>query len=151
MTKKTIVNGGRLIFLGLGLLRLSRVTPGNPGEIFVAISWTLVELGILEFLTWRAALLYAAYSKWSAKQAESDRKKALLEVGYANLSRLEEQFNRCQKEINEHINNVENRSTTHANLEAIVESAKRSVIDGYNAGIAENRGRLSVSNQSFRN
>ncbi len=141
--------GGVVMFVGFGILRIAKAA--DWGEILFASALTIVELGIIGLLEWRAAALRDAYRDWSAKQAEVAGKKALLEAANANHARLENLFNRSQKAIITHINLVESRSIRHFNIAAIVAAAKKSILDGYNAGIAFNRGRAFGAGQSTNN
>jgi hypothetical protein len=152
--KRTTANwlglvGGFLIFIGLGILRIASAT--SWGEILFAIAMTIVELGIIGMLEWRAAALRSAYQDYAVKRVELDSKTAFLEAARTHHARLQELLDNCQKAITDYITQVEKKAICHLNIEAIVNSAKKSVLDGYNAGIAENRGRQSGATQSFRN
>jgi hypothetical protein len=150
--KRTVANWGGLIAgivvgLGLGLLRLAHAE--GWGEILFALALTIVDLGIVLLLEFTASSKRAAQQEYETENAASTTAKAKLDMARAKLTRCKEQIAKLVASIDKHIEYVELRSVRRYNIEDIKAAAIKSARNGYQAGIAENRGRVRGAKEKW--
>jgi hypothetical protein len=75
--------------------------------------------------------------------------KAKLDMARAKLTRCQEHVTKLVASINKHIEYVELRSIRRHNIEDIKAAAIKSALNGYQAGVAENRGRVRGAKEKW--
>ena len=134
------LSAGIFMSLALGALRVKGAT--NTGDYIFAAAMTVLELGIVIGLEGIAKSRRAARQDWTASKAVADQVKARLELAQTNLERCKDRVGELNDAINGHINYVEEREVRYLRIDEIEATALKAVRDGYQAGIAENRGRV---------
>jgi hypothetical protein len=130
---------GIVLGIGLGIVRLSAVE--GTTEVLFGIGLTVVELSVVLLLEWYALGLRAAEDEWKARQDIELVAIATADAARSEHSRRVERLQKINDAIVEKISHVEERH--HRNDVARLEAAAvKAVLDGYNAGIAENRGHV---------
>lgn len=125
--------------LGLGIVRLS-AAKGTP-EVLFAMGLTVVEVSVVLLLEWYALGITANENEWKARQDIELVALALADAARSEHSRRIERLRKINEAIAGAISHVEDRH--HRNDVARLEAAAiRSVLDGYAAGISENRGHV---------
>lgn len=142
--KRSITNiGGLVAGIGIsvatGILRITEAQTWN--EYVFAIALTLVEAFTVVFLEWHAIGLRSNYRQWFEYQQELAKGTAELEAAQADCSRWEEGLAGINKDINSHISYVEERWIRHHKVADLELLAVKAIIDGYDQGIAEVKGR----------
>jgi len=138
---------GIVVGLGLGLLRTAHAD--GSGEILFALALTIVDLGIVLLLEFTAGSKRAAQQEYEAENATSTMAKAKLDMARAKLTRCQEHVTKLVASINKHIEYVELRSIRRHNIEDIKAAAIKSALNGYQAGVAENRGRVRGAKEKW--
>jgi hypothetical protein len=134
------VVAGIILGVGLGAVRLSAT--GDTGEKGITIGLTVVEIAIVLLLEWLASGLRARDSEWLPKHALESQAIQARDAALAELSRWEAKVKGLHEAIRTKIALVENRHNRNINLPELEAVAIKAVMDGYNAGITENIGRL---------
>lgn len=142
---KTLTNwagliGGVILSLGLLAVRLSGAE--GLGETAFAVGLSLAEVGIIVLLEKTAGALREAKDTWASRRVAYEQAGALRDVARGEFVKRSEQLEQIEKWISAHHAYVEERSDRHFNVTDIMASAEKSVLDGYNDGLAANRGRL---------
>lgn len=130
------------IFMGLALGALRVKGAVNNSDYIFAAAMTVLELGIVIGLEGIAMSRRAEQQKWVAQKATADQANARLEMAKVNLQRCKDQVKELNNAINGHINYVEEREVRYLRINEIEAAALKAVRDGYQAGVAENRGRI---------
>jgi hypothetical protein len=126
--------------LGLGIVRLSAVE--GTTEVPFAIGMTVVEISVVLLLEWYALGLRASEDEWKTRRDIELEAIATASAFSSEHSRRVERVQKINAAIARKIANVEDRH--HRNDVARLESSLvRAVLDGYNAGISENRGHVN--------
>jgi hypothetical protein len=130
---------GMVMGVGLGIVRLSSAT--DPSERWLAIGLTALEIGVVILLEWFALGLRHSEAQWEAKHIAEQEAIDCRENTRAELQRLQSEITEFNRKIAEHIRYVEDRHNRNINIAELEAAAVKAILDGYNAGIAENRGR----------
>ena len=130
---------GIVMGLGLGVVRLSAVETVTEG--LFAIGLTVVEVSVVLLLEWYALGLRSAEGEWKTRRDIELMAIATADAARSEHSRRVARLQKINDAIAEMISRVEDRHHRNdvARLEA---SAVKAVLDGYNAGISENRGHV---------
>jgi len=128
---------GLLLGIGLGAARLSSAE-GTSEKVF-AIGLTVVEIAEVLLLEWLASGLRNGEHNWDLLKLAEDEASRTCNAERDALSRWQALLHEVDQAISNKIDYVEDRSIDLPELEAV---AVKAVMDGYNAGIAENVGRL---------
>jgi len=133
------LSAGIVMGVGLGIARLSAAK--GTAEVLFATGLTLVEVSVVVLLEWYALGLAANESEWKARQDIELVAVALTDAARLEHSRWAGRLQKVNEAIAGAISHVEDRHHRNdvARLEA---SAVKAVLDGYNAGIRENRGHV---------
>src|SRR5438093_10475315 len=91
---------------------------------------------------WLAAGLRPGYVEWTENQSAYSQATAELEAARAEQERRENRLAQLNEKISSHINYVEDLSLRNINLQHLIEISVRAVLDGYNKGLALNKGRV---------
>lgn len=141
------VAAGATLGLGLGAIRLAAAN--ETGEVLIAVGLTVFEIAAVLLLEWLASALRIKEEAWlpiHAKETEA----------IAAQDAVQKDFARCQsraRELDESIANkiafVADRHIRNIQLPELETVAIKAVLDGYNAGTAENIGRLRGVTRNF--
>jgi hypothetical protein len=141
--KRSSTNAGGLIAgigisMGTGILRLTDAQ--SSSEYIFAIALTLVEIFTIVFLEWHAIGLRSNYHEWKVYQEDITKATAELEAAQADLHRRQQELTAVNQALDNHVAHVEERWIRHNKIADLEMLAVKAVIDGYNQGIAENKG-----------
>jgi len=128
-----------VISVGLAVLRLSQAS--GVGEILFTAALTIIEIGLIVLLEWRATALRVAFDEWLVRNGEILIARAQFEVARSGLANLRERLREADESIASHIRYVEDRLFRHSTIDNIVKATVHSAISGYAAGTSANRGR----------
>jgi hypothetical protein len=134
------VGAGVILGLGLGAVRLS--SAHGADEVMFAMGLTIIEIAAVLLLEWLASGLRTSEAEWLPRHKAETEAIALRDAAQDDLKRWQERIKELGNAIAHKIAFVEdrhNRNIGIADLEAV---AIKAVLDGYNAGIAENVGRV---------
>jgi hypothetical protein len=134
------VTAGVILGLGLGAVRLSATSDATGMGIGVGL--TIMEIAMVLLLEWCASGLRRKDEEWLPKHGAEMQAVAARDAAQANLSRCKETVKELDEAIAAKIALVENRHNRNIHLPELEAVAIKAVMDGYNAGIAENKGRL---------
>jgi hypothetical protein len=134
------VAAGIVLGLGLGALRLS--SAAGLAEVLFALGLTVVEISAVLLLEWLASGLRVREDEWHAVKRAEDKAVALRDAELADLQHRQARVKEVSDAIGHKIAYVEDRSHRNLHLPELEAVAVKAVLDGYNAGIAENVGRL---------
>jgi len=134
------VVAGIVLGLGLGALRLSSAK--GSGEVVFALGLTGVEISAVLLLEWLASGLRVREDEWQVIKRAEDAAVALRDAALADLERRQTRAKEVSDQIGRKIAYVEDRSHRNLHLPELEAVAIKAVLDGYNAGVAENVGRL---------
>jgi hypothetical protein len=134
------LSAGIFMSLALGALRVKGAK--DSGDYIFAAAMTVLELGIVIGLEGIAKSRRAARQDWAGHKAVADQANARLEMAQTNLERWKDRLRELNNAINGHINYVEEREFRYLRIDEIEATALKAVRDGYQAGVAENRGRI---------
>lgn len=142
------VTAGVILGLGLGAIRLSATS--DAAAMGIAIGLTIVEIATVLLLEWFASGLRRRDEEWLPKHADEMQAAAARDASQADLSRWKGKVKELNEAIAAKIALVENRHNRNIHLPELEAVAIKAVMDGYNAGIAENIGRLRGVRYSVR-
>src|SRR5438093_5966001 len=91
---------------------------------------------------WLAAGLRPRYVEWTENQSAYNQATAELEAARAEQERRQNRLAQINEKISSHINYVEDLSLRNINLPHLIATATHTTLDGYNKGLALNKGRL---------
>jgi hypothetical protein len=131
---------GFIISAGLGLLRWSGASEDE--EKILAIALTVLEVGLIVIAEWVASGLRDHFREWIPQQAAYDKAKGALAAAQDELGRRQDRLAQINNAVKAHIEYVEDLDLRNVNLNELVSAAVKAVIDGYNEGLAINRGRV---------
>jgi hypothetical protein len=134
------VVAGIVLGLGLGALRLSSAQ--GAAEVLFAIGLTIVEVSAVLLLEWLASGLRVREDEWRVLKVGEDKAVAVRDAVLADLERRQKRFQEANDAIFRKVAYVEDRTHRNVHLPELEAVAIKAVLDGYNAGIAENVGRL---------
>jgi hypothetical protein len=143
--RRTIANwaglaAGITVSVGLGLFRLAGATESE--DILFAIALTVVEIGLVILPEWVALGLRAHYREWLARQDARNEAMAALAAARSDHQRRQDHLDKLNHAIKEHIDFIADLELRQVNLRDLIRTAVKAVLDGYNAGIANNRGHV---------
>jgi hypothetical protein len=130
------------VTLGLGLCAVRLSATGDTGDKGIAVGLTIVEIATVLLLEWLASGLRTRHAEWLPKYAVEVQATAARDAALAELSRWKGKVKELGEAIAAKIAHVENRHNRNIHLPELEGVAIKSVMDGYNAGITENIGRL---------
>jgi hypothetical protein len=134
------VAAGIVLGLGLGALRLSSAQ--GLAEVLFALGLTVVEVSAVLLLEWLASGLRAREEEWRILKMAEDKAIAFRDAELADLGRRQKALQEVSDGVRQKIAQVEDRAHRNLHLPELEAVAVKSVLDGYNSGIAENLGRL---------
>jgi len=134
------VTAGVVLGLGLGALRLSSAK--GAGEVLFALGLTVVEVSAVLLLEWLASGLRSREDEWRVIKQAEDKAVGFRDAAFADLERRQTRAKEVGDLIGRKIAYVEDRSHRNLHLPELEAVAIKAVLDGYNAGVAENVGRL---------
>lgn len=130
---------GIVLGLGLGMVRVSAAE--GVVEVLFAMGLTVVEISVVLLLEWYALGLRASEDEWNTHRDIELVAIATMDAARSEHSRRVERLRKINDAIAGTISHVEDRH--HRNdVDRLEASAVQAVVDGYNAGIAENRGHV---------
>jgi hypothetical protein len=143
--RKTIVHwiglaAGIGVGIALAVIRLS--TAENTGECMFALGLTIFEVAAVLLLEFAASGLRDAEDKWTPARKSEDEAIKLRDAAQGDLNRWTSRLEEINKAIRDHIGYVEDRATRNLQVSELEAVAMKAVLDGYNAGITENLGRI---------
>ena len=128
--------------VGLGLMALRLSSAHGVSQGLFAVGLTAVEVSAVMLLEWLARGLRAREDEWRALRPLEEKAIALRDSALADLERRKAHAQEVGGAIGNKIAYVEDRSHRCVHLPELEAVAIKAVLDGYNAGIAENLGRL---------
>ncbi len=131
---------GILLGLGLGAVRLSAAE--GPAEMLFGVGLTVIEIAAVLLLEWLASGLRNSEDRWLPLKTTEDQAIAARETALADLTRWQSRIKELNQAIAQKIAYVEDRFNRNLHLPELEAVAIKAVLDGYNAGITENVGRL---------
>lgn len=134
-----VVIGGTVVAVALGLWRISAAE--GFGDVATAVALTGLEIGVIVILEWTGKRHEEGVLRWHLRADARGTVDAGVAAAELDLSRRQEELARLDTEIEEHVAYVEDRTFRNLAIEELIKAATTAVKDGYNAGIAENRGR----------
>jgi hypothetical protein len=135
----TAVVGGIVVALALGAWRISGAD--GLGDVLTAIALTGLECGVIVILEWTGKRHEAAVRGWRARDDARGAVDAGVAAAQLDLARRRTELSRLDEAISEHVAYVEDRVFRNLAIEELSKAATTAVKDGYNAGVAANRGR----------
>lgn len=129
-------------FLGIGLCAVRLSATGNGSDKGIAIGLTVVEIATVVLIEWVASGLRAKDAEWLPKHTAELRAVSARDVAEADHSRWKSRVKELGEAIDRKIALVEGRHDRNVQLPELEGAAVKAVMDGYNAGITENIGRL---------
>jgi hypothetical protein len=134
------VVAGIVLGVGLGALRLSSAE--GAAEVLFALGLTIVEVSAVLLLEWLASGLRTREDEWRVIKLAEDKAIACRDAELADLARRQKKLQEVTGAIGQKIAYFEDRAHRNLHLPELEAVAIKAVLDGYNAGIAENVGRL---------
>jgi hypothetical protein len=130
------------VTLGVGLCAVRLSATGDAGDKGIAVGLTIVEIATVLLIEWQASGLRTRDAEWLPKHAAEIQAFATRDAALADHSRWKNKVKELNEAIATKIAIVENRHNRNINLPELEAVAIKAVMDGYNAGITENIGRL---------
>jgi len=134
------VAAGVILGIGLGAVRLSAANGASDG--LIAVGLTIVEIAEVLLLEWVGSGLQAREVEWLAKNSVEAVAIAARDAAQADLRRWKDKLKELDDAIARMIALVEDRHNRNIHLPELEGVAIKAVMDGYNAGITENIGRI---------
>jgi hypothetical protein len=136
---RAVVAGGIIFALGLGVWRASGAA--GASDYFTAAALTALEIGVIVILEWTGKRHEGACARWIARTYDRETADASVAAATSDLERRRTELAKLEETIEEHLEYVEDRTFRSLAIEELAETAKTAVRDGYNSGVAENRGK----------
>ncbi len=130
------------IGIGIALAAIRLSTAENLSEALFAAGLTVFEIAAVLLLEWVARSLSETENKWDETKKIEDQAVQLHEAARADLGRWTSRLEEINKAVRDHLAYVEDRSTRNLQVSELESVAVKAALDGYNAGIAENVGRI---------
>jgi len=134
------VAAGVILGIGLGAVRLSAANGASDG--LIAVGLTIVEIAAVLLLEWLGNGLQAREGEWLDKNSVETVAIAARDAAQADLMRWQVRVKGLNESIAAKIALVEDRHNRNIQLPELEAVAIKAVMDGYNAGITENIGRI---------
>jgi hypothetical protein len=141
-TAWTWVGVGAGVILGLGLGAIRIAAADGASEIVFALGLTVVEIASVLLLEWLAIGLRDHEAAWEVTHAAESKAIACRDAAQADLTRWQTRVKELGQAIASKIASVEDRHNRNIHISELEDVAMKAVLDGYNAGIAENVGRI---------
>jgi hypothetical protein len=138
ITHMIALSGGLLIAVGFAAARLRDAT--TTGEYIFTLALMLFEIGIIVGLEGIAMRLRAAHEAYATKLAIESQANSLLAEASAHHQHCQLRRQELDLDVKGDINYVEGRNHRYFRIDDLVEVMVAAALDGYNAGIAFNRG-----------
>lgn len=138
------------ISIATGLLRITDAE--IAADYLFAFSLSLIEACVVLYLDHVASNISKDYRTWASQMENIHKMDAELEADRSHLSRLEDSLKKVTAEIDKHRRYVHLRWIRHHRIKEIEEAAIKLLLDAYDEGIAENKGRrmgIVVSHRRF--
>lgn len=136
---RAVVAGGVIFALGLGVWRASGAA--GRDDYFTAAALTALEIGVIVILEWTGKRHEGACARWKGRADERETAEARVAAATVDLERRRAELAKLDEIVEEHLAYVEDRTFRSLAIEKLTETAKTAVRDGYNHGVAENRGK----------
>lgn len=134
------VGAGVILGLGLGAIRLAAAE--GAGQVAFGLGLTVVEIAAVLLLEWVASGLRASDEAWLVLHAAENQAIAKRDAAQVDLTRRQTRINELRDAIANKIAFVEDRHNRNIHIAELEAVAIKAVLDGYNAGIAANVGRV---------
>lgn len=134
------VASGVILGLGLGAIRLSMAQ--GAGEVLFAIGLTIFEIAVVLLLEWMASGLRTSEAEWLPRHKAEAEALAGRDAAQVDLERRQADLKELNDAIAGKIAHVEDRHNRHIHIGELEAVAIKAVLDGYNAAITENIGRI---------
>ena len=134
---------GIVISVGLAVLRLSAAE--TLREVVFTIGLTLMEIGVVLFLDWRAGIYNGAVDSWMARSAAAAAAEAFSGVQAREVARLAGEQQRLTALISGHLDYLARREELMLDAATREQVYVQAIRDSYLQVVAENRGRLQKS------
>jgi hypothetical protein len=134
------VGAGVIVAVGLCAVRLARAE--GAGDVVMGIGLTIVEIAAVLLLEWLASGLREKEAEWDVKHDAESQAIAQVDAAKADLTRWQTRIKELGDAIASKIAFVEDRHNRNIHIAELEAVAIKAVLDGYNAGIAENIGRV---------
>jgi len=141
-TTWTWLGVGAGIVLGLGLFAVRLSGAKGAGEILLATGLTIFEIAAVLLLEWLAHGLRISEAEWLPLHMKESEAAHACEAAKTHLTRSQDRVWELDQSVARKIAEVENRHNRNIHLPELEAVAIKAVLDGYNAGITENIGRL---------
>ena len=130
------------VILGVGLCAVRLSAANGAAERMFAVGLTIVEIAAVLLLEWLASGLRAREGEWLVRHDAEAVAVAERDAAQADLTRWQDRVKHLNESIAAKIALVEIRHNSNIQLPELEAVAIKAVKDGYNAGIAENIGRI---------
>lgn len=137
--RNKVLIGGAVVTVGLGVWRLSAAEAWS--DYATAAALTALELGVILLLDWFASEHRKHLAAWQRRHDTRAAGEAAVAAIASDLKRRENELAKLEAEIEAHIEYVEDRTLRNLSIDELIKAATTAVRDGYNGGIAANRGR----------
>jgi low affinity Fe/Cu permease len=134
------VGAGVILGIGLGAVRLAGAE--GAGQVIIGLGLTVVEIAAVLLLEWVASGLRANEETWLVRHAAESQAIANRDAAQVDLTRWQARIKEFGDEIANKIAFVEDRHNRNIHIGELEAVAIKAVLDGYNAGNAENVGRI---------
>ncbi len=138
----TLVGVGAGVILGLGLGAIRIAAAEGAGEVLFALGLTVVEIAAVLLLEWLANGLWVSEAAWFARHTIESQAIAFRDAAQTDLTRWQTRIRELCDAIAQKIAFVEDRHNRNIHIAELEAVAIKAVLDGFNAGIAENVGRV---------
>jgi hypothetical protein len=134
------VGAGLILGIGLGAVRLAHAE--GAGDVVMGIGLTIMEIAAVLLLEWLASGLREKEAAWDIKYTTESQVIAQVDAAKIDLARWQTRIKELGDAIASKIAFVEDRHNRNIHIEELEAVAIKAVLDGYNAGVAENVGRI---------
>lgn len=134
------VAAGVILGVGMGAVRLSSAE--NKGEDIFALGLMAMEIAAVLLLEGLASGLHLAETEWSPRHDTEQQAFAARDAAEAELGRRRARIRELNETVSIKVAFVEDRHNRHIHIAELEDVAIKAVLDGYNAGITENIGRV---------
>lgn len=130
------------IGIGFAFLFVRLYAVEEPGSMFLSVGYTVLELGSVLILEHHGRGLAKQYAAFLI--ADDDYHQAAKRFASAETERdgLLADRSRLEAKVEAFVQHVREREHLARQLDNLVNSARKAVLDGYRAGLAENEGRV---------
>jgi hypothetical protein len=135
------VFGAAGVAIGLGLWRLSGAV--GFSDYVTALALTVLELGVVLTLDRFAQLHQARLRDWQARHDDYATAASAATAAAVDLERRRKELLHLEDGVCAHVEYVEDRTLRNLSIDELIRAATTAVRDGYNSGVAANRGRRS--------